>query len=234
MADRTRARQLAAAALQRGDPTGWFEELYSEAEAGTSVVPWADRFPNPLLVEFLDRAKISGSALVVGCGYGDDAEELARRGFRVTAFDVAASAVAKCRERFPRSAVNYEVADVLHPPESWTGAFDLVVEISTLHLLPPAPRAAAQANIARFPASGGILLVIARGREHDEPEGQMPWPLTRGEMVRFESLGLSEVSFEDILDGDDPPVRRFRAAYAAIKPADAPTQSMPLLKSTPI
>jgi hypothetical protein len=60
------------------------------------------------------------------------------------------------------------------------------------------------------------LLVIARGREPSEPEGQMPWPLTRAELSAFTAAGLEQISFEDLLDSEDPAepaVRRFRALY---------------------
>ncbi len=49
---RAKARQLAHAAVSRGEPLAWFEELYSQAEsAGLSSIPWADLEPNPSLVE---------------------------------------------------------------------------------------------------------------------------------------------------------------------------------------
>src|SRR5580698_10377381 len=79
MADRSTARELAERSLSNGDPTGWFEELYHLAERQPGVVPWADKRPNPHLVEWLEQRRISGRdrlALVVGCGYGDDAEWL--------------------------------------------------------------------------------------------------------------------------------------------------------------
>src|SRR5271156_1088210 len=52
MGDRTRARELADEFGRKGDHTGWFEALYQEAEAGKSVVPWADLCPNPHLLDF--------------------------------------------------------------------------------------------------------------------------------------------------------------------------------------
>ena len=45
--ERARARQLSAESVAAGDATGWFERLYAEAEAGVSVVPWADGLPDP-------------------------------------------------------------------------------------------------------------------------------------------------------------------------------------------
>jgi hypothetical protein len=38
----------------------------------------------------------------------------------------------------------------------------------------------------------------------------MPWPLAREEIDAFHALGLETVSFEEFLDDESPPVRRFR------------------------
>jgi hypothetical protein len=62
-------------------------------------------------------------------------------------------------------------------------------------------------------APGGTLLVIARGREPGEDPGQMPWPLLREELRHFLACGLREVSLEDYLDNEQPPVRGFRAEF---------------------
>ena len=45
----SRARQLSAESIAGGDPTGWFERLYVEGEAGDSVVPWIQGTTNPVL-----------------------------------------------------------------------------------------------------------------------------------------------------------------------------------------
>lgn len=212
--DRGRARELAAESLAAGDPTGWFEKLYKEQERGSNVVPWADRGANPNLLEFFERNPVApGTALVVGCGYGDDAEQLAAWNFKTTAFDVSPSAIRACRARFPDSRVSYEVADLLAPPDEWVECFDFVFESNTLQALPPEVRSHAAHYVAKFPKKGGSLLILARGREESDPAGQLPWPLTRRELDQFVESGLKEVSFEDYLDRESPPVRRFRALY---------------------
>jgi SAM-dependent methyltransferase len=152
-------------------------------------------------------------ALEVGCGLGDDAEDLARRGFAVTAFDVSATAIDWCRRRFPGSPVEYVVADLLNPPAEWARAFDFVQESYTLQVLPPDVREVAIRRVARFVAPGGSLLVVARGREPSDPPGTMPWPLVHDELGGFGRAGLEELSFEDFSDDETPPVRRFRAVY---------------------
>lgn len=109
--------------------------------------------------------------------------------------------------------MTYGVADLLSPPPSWTRAFDLVIESYTLQVLPPAERPAAIKRISSFVAPIGMLLVIARGREPEDDEGKMPWPLPRAELEQFTQHGLSEIVFEDFLDIEIPPVRRFRVEY---------------------
>jgi SAM-dependent methyltransferase len=214
MTDRTRARALAHESLDAGDAVGWFERLYAEAARGNALVPWADRAPNPHVVEWLDRTGAArGRALDVGCGLGDTAEEVARRGFDVVAFDVSPTAVAEARARGRSARVDYRVLDLLHLPVELDAAFDLVVECYTLQVLPPEARAHAVAALRRTVAPGGALLIVARAREANEPEGQMPWPLTRAEIDAIASDGLTLVACEDFLDTEDPPVRRFRATF---------------------
>lgn len=213
---RTRGQRLAREALAVGDATGWFERLYGMAAGDPRGVQWADMEPNPALVDWLDLRRTGGvgrSALVVGCGLGDDAEELGRRGYAVTAFDISPTAIAWCRERFPHTEVTYQVADVLAPPAAWIGAFDLVVEIYTLQVLPPEPRRSAMIRLAGLPARGGSLLIVCRAREPEEDPGVMPWPLVRQELDSFLELGLLEVAVEDFVDRSG--TRRFRAEYRA-------------------
>jgi len=216
MTDRTRARELAAEYHRKGDPTGWFEALYREAEEGKSTVPWADYHPTPLLVSFWMTHPLSTegkSALVIGTGLGDDAEQLAAWGFLTTAFDISQTAIRAVRKRFPNSKVDYHAADLLEPPAAWQGKFDFVFEANTLQVLPAQLRPPAMKNIVAFLWPHGLLLVVARAREPHEPEGQMPWPLTPQELDGFKALGLEELQLEILRDADEPDVRRFRALY---------------------
>ena len=226
MKDRARARELAAEFHRKGDPTGWFERLYQEGEAGKSTVPWANLRPNPFLLDFWKTHPLSTAektALTIGSGLGDDAEQLAAWGFRTTAFDISETAIRASRKRFPTTSVEYCATNLLEPPSAWCRTFDFVFEANTLQVLPATLRPRAIENIAGFLRPGGLLLVIARGREPSDPEGQMPWPLTRAELSAFTTAGLQEISFEDLLDFEDPSepgVRRFRALYQLSKSAD--------------
>ena len=211
--DRARVRQLAQESLAKCDPVGWFDTLYAAAEGDASQVPWADMRVNPHFASWPGRACAAGRGapvLVIGTGLGDDAEDLSRHGFNVTAFDVAAVAIQWCRRRFPGSSVDYQAADLLNPPAEWRGAFDFVLEVYTLQVLPQEARRQAIHRMAEFVAPGGTLLVVARGREVDDDPGAMPWPLVKSEFDRFVERGLKVESFEDFFDDEQPPVRRFR------------------------
>ena len=224
MPDRSRARELAAQFISSGDPNGWFDVLYREAEEGRAEVPWADLRPNPHLLSWWNThawgaeapapaGKPAKTALVIGCGLGDDAEQLAAWGFKTTAFDISQTAIGAARRRFAESVVEYVTADLFNLPASWIGRFDFVLEAYTLQVFQTGMRPKIMEKISRLVHPGGLLLAIARGREPGDPEGKMPWPLTRAELDQFICFGLEQQSFDDFADTEEAGVRRFRALY---------------------
>ena len=181
-----------------------FEAIYAGAESGATKPPWDYGAARPQLVEWAEERNLTGhgqEALVVGCGYGADAEFLAERGYRTTAFDFSPTAVAGARRKHPDTDVTYAVADVLGLPDSWTGSFDLVVESLTVQSMPPAQHRVAAQNIAALVAPGGTLLVLAiAGDDGSEVTGP-PWPLTRAEVEVFADAGLVMRRLDRIEDG---------------------------------
>ncbi|MHC5653247.1 class I SAM-dependent methyltransferase [Stappia sp.] len=181
----------------RGDRASWFHAVYETAGRDPAAVPWADLAPKPELVDWLKEHPGEGRrALDVACGLGDNAEALAAAGYRTTAFDLAPEAIRWAGERFPQGTVDYRVADLLDPPTDWVGGFDLVHECYTLQALDGDLREAAFPALARLLAPGGRLLVLTRTRGEGMPADGPPWPLTPGELHRFETLGLTRVTFE--------------------------------------
>lgn len=214
--NRNRVKNLAYQYLERNDPTGWFEELYSSAKGEKGAIPWADLTINPNLADWIKQKRIKvkdQTALVIGCGLGDDAEALAHLGFKVVGFDVSPTAISWCQQRFPNSLVSYCVDDLLQPTVFANQQFDFVLESYTLQALPASVRQRAIANIPQFIAPGGTLLIICRGRDAEQPEGELPWPLTKAELTSFESLGLQQIEFEDYIESENQSVRRFRVEY---------------------
>jgi SAM-dependent methyltransferase len=192
-----------------------FEEIYAQAGDDLDRIPWAALAPSPRLTAWLDSDTAphppdGARALVVGCGLGDDAQELAARGWRTVGFDLSPTAIARCHERFPDSPVEYEVADLFALPGRFIEAFGLVVEIRTLQSLPLDVRGPAVTAIARTVAPGGVAYVHCFGREPGQPAGRRPWPVSRDELAGFERAGLSVRSFEQ----DGPPGgRMFTIVY---------------------
>lgn len=181
-----------------------FEAIYARADAGEAKPPWDYGGPRPQLVEWAEaRDQVGGGreALVVGCGYGADAEFLARLGYRTMGFDFAPTAIAAARRKYPDSTVSYVVADVLDLPPEWQGRFDLVVESLTVQSMPPEQHTAAAQNIAALVAPGGTLLVLATTRDEGSEVKGPPWPLTRAELEEFASGGLVLRGVERIESG---------------------------------
>ena len=191
-----------------------FEDIYQRAGEDLDLIPWATLAPNFALEDWLavHPAPQDASALVVACGLGDDAEGLARHGYRVTAFDISPTAIEQCRARFPESTVDYLVADLFDLPDAWADSFDVVVEIRTLQSLPLELRGQAALAIAKTIAPGGRLFVRTAARELDDPLTSRPWPLTRDELDAFLRAGLTEREFRE-----EPPrggrFRTFTAVY---------------------
>ncbi|MFI5262972.1 MAG: class I SAM-dependent methyltransferase [Candidatus Kapaibacterium sp.] len=212
----TNTGQLAAESIAKGDLTGWFEELYVMSAGDPSVIPWAGQKPNPYLIEWLETQSIQGSgktALVIGCGLGDDAEALAACGYTVTAFDISPTAIDWAKKRFPNSHVEYSVADLFDLPEKWLGAFDFIFECYTIQALPRSVRSDVIGKVASVVAPNGSLLIICRGWRDDQTEDTLPWGLKKTELEQLKQLGFSERSFEEFWDRDDPTRYRFRIVY---------------------
>jgi SAM-dependent methyltransferase len=178
-----------------------FEDLYASVGDELARIPWASRQPHPVLVSWLDE-RPSGAgrpALVVGCGLGDDAEELARRGYRVDAFDYSTTAIDWCRRRFPASTVQYRVADLFDLPVEWTQRFEIVVEINTIQSLPVERRSDAIEAIAATVAPGGQVFVRCLGRADDEAVTERPWAVSPRDLSAFGAAGLREVAFTQVV-----------------------------------
>ena len=56
-----KVRELANQFIQQGNPTGWFETLYSQAKGDTSQIPWADLVVNSNLSEWLEKNQMVGA-----------------------------------------------------------------------------------------------------------------------------------------------------------------------------
>jgi SAM-dependent methyltransferase len=203
---------LAARALQAGEPTAWFEQLYAAGERDEIDMPWNRTEPHPLLAQWLPTVGPGDgrSAVVVGCGLGADAEFVAAQGYVTTAFDISATAIRAATTRYPHSPVRYRTADLFALPEEWERAFDLVIEIITIQALPVSLRDQAVAAVAALVAPGGTAMVVENIRGDDEPQANRPpWPFSRADIDSFTAHGLQRVAATQHAGG----VSRWQAVF---------------------
>ena len=211
-----KVKQLATEAIESSQPSAWFEVLYADAGGDASQVPWAKLAPHPYLKEWLSLRQPEGkghSALVIGCGLGDDAQALSELDFQVTAFDISPTAIAWCKQRFPDSTVNYAIADLLTLPPQWQNTFDLVIESRNIQALPLNVRSQAIESVGSMVASMGTLLVITRFREQEAPPSGPPWPLSASELAQFSQMGLQEIQKVTFLQSEQPEVQQLWIEY---------------------
>jgi SAM-dependent methyltransferase len=139
--------------------------------------PPAERV-NPLLAEVACPLP-AGAALDLGCGAGGDTLWLARRGWQVTAVDLAATAVESLRHRaggLPVTTLRIDLAAAF--PE---GAFDLV-SAQYLHTPFTLPREQVLRRAADALRPGGLLLVVDHG-------SAAPWSWNRDADVHHPTPG---------------------------------------------
>jgi len=216
---RERVAEIASEHYKRGDVMGWFEALYKESAGNNEMIPWADLEPNRFFHKWAEATGLQGdgrTALVVGCGLGDDAKFLHDLGFKVTAFDISPTAIEWAKRLHAGHDIQFLVADLFKTPDHWKyshpGGFDLVLEIYTIQPLPIAMRDDVIDSIASFVGNDGSLVVVTRGREDDEEPEKLPWPMSRRELSRFETNGLEQTDF-CIMPGEEGEPDRFVVQY---------------------
>jgi SAM-dependent methyltransferase len=144
-------------------------------ELGTADV-WETGHPSTELKRLVESGQLPvGRVVEIGCGSGSDAIYLAGRGYRVTAIDIAPTALARARERAAQAGVDvtWLLADVLQPPR--LEPFDFVYDRGCYHELrqhAPARYVAAVSQLAR---PGGRLLILA-GRAGPDPAWRFEGP----------------------------------------------------------
>lgn len=216
---RERVREIQAEFAKRGDTLGWFDALYREAGGDENVIPWADLEPNLFFRKWAEEHELKGegrSALVVGCGLGDDAKYLHDLGFKVTAFDISPTAIEWAKRLYGENDIQFETADLFQPFRGWLGGFDLVLEIYTIQPLPIEMRPQVIDAIAAFVAPGGRLVVVTRGREDDEEPDILPWPMSRRDLSRFETNGLKQINFTEMPPVEENEPERFVVEYLRV------------------
>jgi 2-polyprenyl-3-methyl-5-hydroxy-6-metoxy-1,4-benzoquinol methylase len=133
--------------------TPW--EGYGRA-AATSIRRQLDR-------EVAERPDPPGRALDLGCGRGQKAVELARRGWEVVGVDNVPRAIdAANRQRI--TGATFAVADVTELTQADLGTFDFFLDVGCFQHLGAEQRAAAGKGISKLAEPGATLLMLEFGQ----------------------------------------------------------------------
>lgn len=179
------------------------EDGHAEFDAGY----WEDRYrggegtgrhaPSPSLVAEAGGLP-PGRALDAGCGRGADAMWLAARGWRVTAVDVSATAVARAREtaRGAAHGIQDRIEWVQADLATWEPAgpaFDLV---TSHYVHAPGPAKDLFRRLASWVAPGGTLLVVGHAQAEGDAHAHPPAAKISAEQV---TALLPEDSWEIVI-----------------------------------
>lgn len=175
------------------------DEALAAWEAEHSRRIWGTK-PDPRLMEFIARTypqslneRFFGmshvAVLDVGCGSGQNAAWMARRGFSVNAFDASKSAIGRAKYLHPGSACFWTgIATDIPIADSHV---DLVTDIACLQHLPIENAKKALSEIARVLKPTGILLSITASEKCD-PAVSYVSPMRRMGKAEAETFYLSE------------------------------------------
>ncbi len=135
----------------------FWESHYATSKTGSNGNP------GKLLVRFAEGLD-PGRALDLGCGHGDDALWLARRGWHVTGVDISETVIGRARAQAETTGVAERARFEQHDlSETFpTGEFDLVTALY-LHSTDDFRRTAVLRRAAQAVAPGGLLLIVAHG-----------------------------------------------------------------------
>jgi len=125
-------------------------------------IPWDRGAISPALLGWVEDGElpVGGRILIPGCGLGHEAVELARRGFQVTALDIAPTALAHLAEELAAAGVDAErvCADAL----TWQPSqpFDAIYEQTCLCALDPSHWSAYERQLFAWLRPGGKLFAL--------------------------------------------------------------------------
>lgn len=183
-----------------------FEPEFFEGIYRGEAPPWDVGKAQPALSALFDDHPPAGPVLDAGCGSGDLAIDLARRGLDVVGVDIVEAAIAQARQKadaLPAEVarrLEFRVGDALRP--ALLGQrFGAVVDSGFFHLFDPSTRDAYADEVAAALRPGGRLYLLEFATEFPVPN--TPLRVTDDELrARFSAekgwrvLALREARFE--------------------------------------
>jgi len=139
-------------------------------------IPWNLETPPSLFVAAVESREIAPCRAVdLGCGVGNYAIWLARRGFDMTGLDFSRKAIQHARARAALENINcrFEVADLLDDPAAeFKDAFDFAYDWELLHHIFPEDRLCFIENVQTLLRPGGQYFSVCFSEEDAEFGGK--------------------------------------------------------------
>lgn len=175
-------------------PTGPTTDVYDAAYSG--VPNWDIGRPQRAFVRLVDAGLVRGPVLDLGCGTGELALYIARRGVDVLGIDLSAVAIAQARQkaRWRDIPAQFLIMDALDLPGLRAAGFSFttVLDSAMFHILSEVERTRLVDGLGTVLASGGLYCVLGDApRDGDSRYGLSPAELRQ----RFGAVGGWEMSF---------------------------------------
>lgn len=147
------------------------EEFFERYAAG--IPNWQIDRPQPEVVKLLDAGKFESPVLDLGCGAGDNAIELARRGYRVLGIDPVPEALRRAREKVAQAGLErppeFMEGDAFHLEESGIEV-ETVLDSAVFHIFSDEDQKRYVRGVeAVLPAGGRLHLLSFSEMEIREP-----------------------------------------------------------------
>lgn len=172
-------------------------EQFTKAYEGGGP-PWDIGRPQRDLVAAFDELQLSGSAIDLGCGTGDNVLELARRGVDAWGIDTVAAAIKAARAKAAARGLpaTFVCGDALGLA-ALGRRFDTVLDCGLFHVISEEDRRRYLAALLHVLAPGGrfLMLGFATNPIAPAPRGYSPEEL-RGYLAGFREVFIRPAAFE--------------------------------------
>lgn len=172
-------------------------EFFTTAYEGAAP-PWDIGRPQRALVSAFEELRLSGSAVDLGCGTGENLLELARRGLDAWGVDSTLAAIEAARAKAAERGLS---ATFVHGDALDLAAlgrrFDTVLDCGLFHVIAEEDRRRYVAELPRVLDAGGRFLMLGFATNHAGrgPRGYSPEEL-RAYLAGFREVFIRPAAFE--------------------------------------
>ena len=132
-----------------------WDKAYQEGET-----PWDKGYASPPLAQWLEKNKLKGKGLVLGCGLGHDVRLLSKYCDQVVGIDISQKAIDKAKDIEVVNKESYKVQDFFNLDRNFSQSFDWVVEHTFFCAISPNLRHHYVKNLVKVLRAKGDFLAV--------------------------------------------------------------------------